>query len=68
MIVFPVEVINENQNKSERVFAFADSGSSCSYISKTLARALEATGKPDILHADTFNGRRSIETEVLMRI
>ena len=65
MIIFPVEVLNENRNKSKRVFAFADSGSSCSYISKTLARALEATGKPDILHADTFNGRRSIETEVL---
>ena len=65
MIVFPVEVINVNQNKSKRVFAFADSGSSCSYISKTLARALEATGKPDILHTDTFNGRRSIETEVV---
>ena len=68
MIVFPVEVLNETNKRSERVFAFADSGSSCSYISKKLARALQATGKPDVLHTDTFNGRRSIETEVLTGI
>ena len=63
MIIFPVSVLNKEKGKTQKVFAFADSGSSRSYITKKLARALDASGPEEILRTETFNGPMSMKTE-----
>ena len=65
LIVFPVTVYNKDLKRSQNVFAFVDSGSTCSYITDKLAKELKMTGKQTTLRMGTMNGIRDLPCQII---
>ena len=65
LIIFPVTVYSNDLGRSKNVFAFIDSGSTCSYITDTLVQELQVTGEATTLHMGTMNGTRNVQCQII---